>query len=79
MVEQDTVKLLRECDAGVKMGVSSIDEVIGVVGSERLREYLEECKAEHKKLESEIEGLLEELTRAEIALLLKDQHKDSSN
>ena len=28
MIEQDTVKLLRECDAGVKMGVSSIDEVL---------------------------------------------------
>ena len=27
MVEQDTIKLLRECDAGVKMGVSSIDDV----------------------------------------------------
>ena len=27
MIEQDTIKLLRECDAGVKMGVSSINEV----------------------------------------------------
>ena len=25
MIEQDTIKLLRECDAGVKMGVSSLD------------------------------------------------------
>ena len=31
MIERDTVKLLRECDAGVKMGVSSIDEVLGSV------------------------------------------------
>ena len=28
MVEQDTIKLLRECDAGIKMGVSSIDDVL---------------------------------------------------
>ena len=28
MIEQDTIKLLRECDAGVKMGISSIDDVI---------------------------------------------------
>ena len=28
MVESDTVKLLRECDAGVKMGVDSIEDVI---------------------------------------------------
>ena len=25
MIEQDTIKLLRECDAGVKMGISSIE------------------------------------------------------
>ena len=28
MIEQDTVKLLRECDAGINMGITSIDEVI---------------------------------------------------
>lgn len=28
MIEQDTIKLLRECDAGVKMGVASIDDVL---------------------------------------------------
>lgn len=33
MIEQDTIKLLRECDAGVKMGVSSIDDVLGQVRS----------------------------------------------
>lgn len=30
MISPDTIKLLRECDAGIKMGVSSIDEVLGV-------------------------------------------------
>ena len=35
MIEQDTIKLLRECDAGVKMGVSSIKEVLdGFSGKE---------------------------------------------
>ena len=33
MIEQDTIKLLRECDAGIKMGVSSIDDVLGHVHS----------------------------------------------
>ena len=28
MIEQDTIELLRECDAGIKMGVSAIDEVM---------------------------------------------------
>ena len=40
MVEQDTIKLLRECDAGVKMGVTSIDEVLDYVSSKKLRDLL---------------------------------------
>lgn len=58
MIEQDTVRLLRECDAGVKMGVASIDEVMGYVSSERLKKYLSDCRAEHEKLGTEIQGLL---------------------
>ena len=37
MVEQDTIKLLRECDAGVKMGISSLEDVIPHVKSEKLK------------------------------------------
>ena len=33
MIEQDTIKLLRECDAGIKMGISSIDDVLDHVNS----------------------------------------------
>lgn len=58
MVEQDTIKLLRECDAGVKMGVSSIDDVLDSVRVEALRNRLADCKSEHLKLEREIRGLL---------------------
>ena len=59
MIEQDTIKLLRECDAGVKMGVTSIDDVLEYVASERFKELLSECKSEHEKLEKEIEKLLD--------------------
>jgi hypothetical protein len=31
MIRKDTIKLLRECDAGVKMGVDSINEVLSFV------------------------------------------------
>lgn len=58
MVEQDTVRLLRECDAGVKMGVSSIDEVLDHVHAEPLEKRLTECKKEHEKLDREIQSLL---------------------
>lgn len=58
MIEQDTVKLLRECDAGIKMGVKSIDDVEKFVKSSQLKQLLSECKGEHKKLENEIEVML---------------------
>lgn len=45
MIEQDTIRLLRECDAGVKMGVASIDDVLDQVHSDTLRDYLTECKS----------------------------------
>ena len=59
MVEQDTIKLLRECDAGIKMGVSSINEVIEHVSSRDFRNHLSRCKQEHDALKSEIQSLLD--------------------
>ena len=58
MVEQDTIKLLRECDAGIKMAVSSIDEVLAYVSSQKLKSALNDCKIEHEKLNIEIQQLL---------------------
>jgi hypothetical protein len=59
MIEQDTIKLLRECDAGVKMGVKSIDDVLKYVKSDRLEKRLIDCKNEHEKLNGEIQGQLD--------------------
>ena len=58
MVEQDTVRLLRECDSGAKMGISSISDVEEYVKSERLKKLLEDCKAEHEKISGEIQEIL---------------------
>ena len=54
MIEQDTIKLLRECDAGVKMGISSIDDVIKYVSSKKLKDRLMKCRDEHDALNTEI-------------------------
>lgn len=59
MIESDTIKLLRECDAGIKMGVASIDDVLEYVHDEVLREYLTDCKREHDKLKEQIQTLLD--------------------
>ena len=58
MIESDTVRLLRECDAGVKMGVASIEDVMDHVSDEKMKELLTDCKSEHHKLEKEIQTLL---------------------
>ena len=59
MIENDTIKLLRECDAGVKMGTSSIEDVLDNVQSKKLEKLLTDCRDEHKKLDKEIQSLLD--------------------
>lgn len=56
----DTIKLLRECDAGVKMGISSIEDVENDIESGALRNLLDDSKEQHKKLECEITELLDD-------------------
>ena len=59
MIEQDTIKLLRECDAGIKMGITSIDDVLDHAQSKAFREKLTDCKKEHGQLQKEIQQLLD--------------------
>lgn len=58
MIEQDTIRLLRECDAGVKMGISSIDDVLNYIHADGLRRCLSQGKSEHERLEKEIDQML---------------------
>ncbi len=60
MVEQDTIKLLRECDAGVKMGTASIDDVLEHVTNDVFRKLLTVCKKKHNQLQDEIQKLLDQ-------------------
>lgn len=60
MVEPDTIKLLRECDAGVKMGVSAIDEVMDYVKSDDLRKTLQYSMDENAKLKYDLQTALDD-------------------
>ncbi len=60
MIESDTINLLQECNAGIKMGVSSIDEVLPKVKDSGLREMLEQCRRKHGKLGDDTHALLNE-------------------
>lgn len=59
MIEQDTVRLLRESDAGAKMGIASIGEVLPYVHDAQLKQLLDQCKREHESLGSEIRQRLD--------------------
>lgn len=58
MVEQDTIKLLRECDAGIKMGISAIDEVMEYAHSDEMRTYLQDSSKENQKLQDDLQEVL---------------------
>ena len=54
----DTEKLLRECNSGIKMGVSSIERVMPYAKSEKLKKALNSSKDEHAVLGDETHKLL---------------------
>ena len=58
MEDRDTIKLLKECDAGSKMAVTSLDDVLEKVENENLKKLLVETKGHHEKLGNEIHSLL---------------------
>lgn len=58
MIEQDTIKLLRECDAGIKMGISAIDEVMKYVKNEQLKKVLQNGMKDNEELKNELLELL---------------------
>lgn len=60
MIEQDTIKLLRECDAGCKMGIASIEDVLDRVKHPAFRQALSKCREEHAALEEQIRNGLDE-------------------
>ena len=59
MINRDTVRLLRECDSGIKMGIKSIDDCLPHVKSQRMRGAMLVCKDEHTKMKKEIHSLLD--------------------
>ncbi len=58
MTQKDSISLLRECEAGCAMGISSIDEICAKVRDEKYLKILTESKEHHTKLKNEIHNLL---------------------
>ncbi|HKM34454.1 MAG TPA: hypothetical protein VJY54_06900 [Lachnospiraceae bacterium] len=60
MESTDTIHLLKECDAGSKMAVSAIDEVLEKVTCEDMKQLLSKSKEHHEKLGNEFHAMLNE-------------------
>lgn len=60
MIEQDTVRLLRECDAGVKMGLAALNDVMGHVQNQKLQRCLAGSRGKHEALDGEIQTMLDQ-------------------
>ena len=65
MANSDTIKLLKECDAGSKMAVTSIDDVMEYVSDESMKQLLKESKKHHEKLGNEIHEALKQRDASE--------------
>lgn len=59
--ESDTKKLLRECDAGIKMGISTLDDVMNSVGDVNLEQRLKSSKQEHENFRTVAEVMLNDI------------------
>ena len=62
-VNADTVELIKECDAGVKTAVKSIDEVLDTVVDNEMKKMLVENKKDHEKIQNEIDKLLDKYNK----------------
>jgi len=80
-MEDDTIKLLRECNAGIKMGVSSLDDVMEHVRSDSLRSLLAKSKETHTRLGNTTHEYLKEYhdDGKEPAMMAKVMSKFKSN
>ena len=59
----DTINLLKECDAGIKMGIEAIDEVLDHVSDAEFKDKLINYKKDYNFLENQILALLNEYNK----------------
>ena len=57
-VSQDTIELLKECDAGCKMAIDSIEQISKYVSDEKLKAIMQKYNGAHIKMEEDIHRLL---------------------
>ena len=62
---EDTINLLKECDAGCKMGIDAIKQVIDKVENKKLYDIIVKYLNDHQKLQNKITDKLNEFDCSE--------------
>ncbi len=57
----DTVELLKECNAGIKMAISALDDVLPHISETNLEKLISDSREEHEELQNEVYLLLTKL------------------
>lgn len=57
-VSQDTVELLKECNAGCKMAIDSMEQISRYVTNDELKNLITKYNGEHIKMEEDIHRML---------------------
>lgn len=59
MQNEDSYKLLRECSAGLKTAIASIEELSPYVKDEKLEKILKNSRREHRELAQTVDEMLD--------------------
>lgn len=65
MATQDSIYLLRECDAGVKMAMASLDDVKDRTRNTEMQKILLESRQQHELIAEQIHKLLDSIGTGE--------------
>ena len=65
MATQDSMELLRQCDAGVKMASASLDDVLERIEDQKLRRLLTDSRRQHELVGRQVRALLEKFGESE--------------
>lgn len=57
-VSQDTIELLKECDAGCKMAIDSMEQISRFVTNDQLKSIIKKYNGAHIKMEEDIHRML---------------------
>ena len=57
-VSQDTIELLKECDAGCKMAIGSMEQIAGFVTDDKLQTLITKYNKDHVRMEEELHRAL---------------------